>query len=97
MNGEAVLHFLHYAIMTCSQSGMWDQLGHYVQMLEDFTKDDPLPWADFYVAYGRALAKAAQGDRPDTVAEELTEILEKAICMGYTGSVAGIQAALREF
>ncbi len=97
MNGEAVLHFYHYAIMTCSQREMWDQLGRYVQMLEDFTKDDPLPWADFYVAYGRALAKAAQGDRPDTVAEELTEILEKAICMGYTGSVAGIQAALREF
>lgn len=97
MNGEAVLHFLHYAIMTCSKNKMWDQLGHYVQMLEDFTKDDPLPWADFYVAYGRALAKAAQSDQSDEVAVELKKILEKAICMGYTGSVAEIRASLPEF
>ncbi len=97
MNGEAVLHFLHYAIMTCSQRGMWEQLGHYVQMLEDFTKDDPLPWADFYVAYGRALAKAAQSDQSDAVAKELSEILEKATCMGYTGPINEIRAALPEF
>ena len=94
MNGEAVLHYLHYAIMTCSKNKMWDQLEHYAQMLEDFTMDDPLPWADFYVAYSRALARAAQGDQSGAVAAELGEILDKAICMGYKVSVAEIRAYL---
>ena len=96
MNGEAVLHFLYFAIMTCSQSAMWDELEQYTQMLDNFTKDDPIPWADFYVGYGQVLTKKARGTQSDAITEQLNELLDQANCMGYTGAVAGIRAALPE-
>ncbi len=95
MNGEAVLHFLRFAILTSSNNKMWNQLEHYVKMLEDFTKKDPLPWADFYMAYGRTMVKVAQGDQTDRVAKELADILKKATCMGYERAARGIRASLQ--
>src|SRR5262249_45653739 len=41
----------------------WDSVEHYAAMLEDFTRAEPLPWSDLFIARGRALAPQS-GRRP---------------------------------
>ena len=48
----------------------WDEAERYATRLETYTREQPLPWPDFIIGYGRALAAWGRGRRgPDLVAE----------------------------
>ncbi|MCK1642133.1 AAA family ATPase [Bradyrhizobium sp. 157] len=50
------LWFLRYAIDAALDSQDWDGAERYSAALEDFTRPEPLPWANFFVRYGRDVA-----------------------------------------
>jgi tetratricopeptide (TPR) repeat protein len=50
------LWFFRYAIDAALDSQDWDGAERYSAALEDYTRSEPLPWADFFVRYGRAVA-----------------------------------------
>ena len=56
-------HFRFYrdAIDASLRAGEWDEAERLAAALEDFTRPEPLPWTDFYVARGRALAAWGRG------------------------------------
>ncbi len=65
-NGEAiikegcaahnVLWFRRDAIEASIAAGEWDEAERHAAALEEFTRPEPLPWSDYYMAWGRALA-----------------------------------------
>ena len=52
------------AIETSLDCGAWSDAERYATALEEYTRAEPLPWTEFQIAVGRALAAAGRG-RPD--------------------------------
>ena len=61
--GHNHLWFFRYAIDASLNSQDWDGAERYSAALEDYTRPEPLPWANFFVRYGRALAAHGRGHR----------------------------------
>ena len=53
------LWFRRRAMDAALRAGDWGAVEHHAAALDEYTRSEPLPWADFFVARGRALA--AQG------------------------------------
>jgi ATP/maltotriose-dependent transcriptional regulator MalT len=60
--GHNHLWFYRYAMEASLSMCEWDSAERYCAALEDYTRPEPLPWADFFVLYGRTLAR--HGRRP---------------------------------
>jgi tetratricopeptide (TPR) repeat protein len=88
------LHFYRHAMNACWQAAMWEKMERFAQALEDYTRDEPMPWSDFYIARGRALAAAGRGNRHGSIIQELTSLLGQANRMGYKASVPALEDAL---
>jgi tetratricopeptide (TPR) repeat protein len=82
------LLFPRDAIEVYLEAGDWDRVEHSAAELEQYTRSEPLPFADFYVARSRALAASRRGQR-DVAA--LTAVLER---VRDEGERLGIQVAL---
>ena len=66
---------------------------HYVRALEDYTHDEPLPWAEIFAARGRALVNALRG-MDEAVAVTLREIRDALQRAGLRPFLLAIEAAL---
>ena len=85
-------HFLFRrdAIDACLGAADWKGAERSAAALEDFTRSEPLPFSDFYIARARALAAhGAQRSNTASLAAELDRICEE-------GERLGLQVALPE-
>ena len=56
------LWFYRYAMEAALRACDWDDAKRHCSALEDYTRPEPLPWADFFIKYGRTLS--AHGRSP---------------------------------
>jgi hypothetical protein len=64
------LLFRRDAIEVSIDADDWDGAERYATALEAYTRDEPLPWAEFYVRRARLLSSIArQGASPDALAQ----------------------------
>ena len=89
-------HFFFYpdAIEVSLDIGNWDGAEHYAAALEDFTKAEPLPWSNFFITRGRALANYCRGERDNALIEELQRLNKLAGQVGLKTANPSIEAAL---
>jgi tetratricopeptide (TPR) repeat protein len=90
--GEAILRsgclahnalwFYRDAIEACLGAAAWHRADHYANELRRYTNEEPLPWADLFIARGRALAALGRGQRDAAIAGELRRIEEQASRVG---------------
>jgi class 3 adenylate cyclase/tetratricopeptide (TPR) repeat protein len=80
--------FFRYAVDASLSSQDWDGAERYSTALEDYTRPEPLPWADFFVRYGRALAIHGRGSRGQQATCRLEDLVGEAERLGI-GSVLG--------
>jgi class 3 adenylate cyclase/tetratricopeptide (TPR) repeat protein len=66
----------------------------YVTALEDYTRAEPLPWADLFVARGRALAHAHQGHSGEETQCELERVRATLVEAGFNSYLPAVDAAL---
>jgi len=102
--GESLLHagavghnhlwFYHFAIEATLSSRAWASVERYAAMLEDFTRLEPLPWSDFFIARGRALAAFGRGRRDAALAAELERLRSDADRVGLRIALPALEAAL---
>src|SRR3954447_15100560 len=59
--GHNPLNFYPDAVEVCLELGEFSEVERHAMALEDYTRPEPLPSADFYIARGRALAAFGQG------------------------------------
>jgi hypothetical protein len=61
--------------------------------LEDYTRAEPLPWCDFFIARGRVLAAFGQGQRDGEVLAELRRLRAEAERIGLTTALPALRTA----
>jgi tetratricopeptide (TPR) repeat protein len=66
----------------------------YVTALEDYTCAEPLPWAELFVARGRALARALQDHSGDETRRELERARAALAEAGFNSYLPAVDAAL---
>ena len=72
----------------------WDEVERCAMRLESYTSREPLPWSDFIIAYGRALAGWGRGQRTDALAQELQRLRSLAMERGMLLDAAMLERAL---
>jgi tetratricopeptide (TPR) repeat protein len=89
------LWFYPAAIETSLEYREWSEAERYAQALEAYTRPEPLPWADFHVARGRALAACGAGRRDPTVMDQLARLRDEAARTGFKSALAAMDDTLR--
>ena len=89
------LLFPRDAIEVYLEAGNWDRAERSAAELEQHTRSEPLPFADFYVARGRALAAFGRG-QSDTreLTAELERVRDEGEQLGIRVALPGIETAI---
>ncbi len=90
-------HFWYYrdAIQVSLDIGDWESVERYAAAMETYTRPEPLPWCDLFMARGRALAAFGQGRHDGAVLSELRRLREAAERSGILTAIPDLDAALR--
>jgi tetratricopeptide (TPR) repeat protein len=88
------LRFYPDAIDVALELGDWDEAERYAAALEDFAHGEPLPWSDFFVARGRALAAFGRGCVDESTKAELERLAAEARRLGYRIALPALERAL---
>ena len=92
--GHCHLWFYRDAIETCLGLGDRAAAGRYADLLEDFTRDEPLPWSNFFIARGRAIAAFAETPDDPAILDRITALREEAERIGMGTALPRILRAL---
>jgi tetratricopeptide (TPR) repeat protein len=95
--GHNYFWFYRDAIETSLRSRRWDEALRFAQALADYTAAEPLPWSDFYISRGRALAAFGRGDRGPALRTELAALRDRAMAAQLRPAVPLLDAALAPF
>jgi hypothetical protein len=87
------LLFPRDAIEAYLEAGDWEGVERTAADLDRYTQSEPLPFADFYVARGRALAAFCRG-RSDTA--ELERVRDEGERLGIRVALSGIETAISQ-
>jgi class 3 adenylate cyclase/tetratricopeptide (TPR) repeat protein len=88
------MFFCQAAIEAALRAGDWTDAERYAAALEDYTRPEPLPWADFIIARARALAAWGRGERDAAAVQRLRELRDQCHRAGLRSALAAIEAAL---
>ena len=86
--------FCREAIDICVETGAWNEVEHFAAALEDYTRLEPLPFSDFYIARGRALAAFGRGARDGKTISELQRLRDNALEIGLKSQLPPLERAL---
>jgi tetratricopeptide (TPR) repeat protein len=89
------LLFPRDAIEVYLEAGDWERAERCAAELEQYTRSEPLPFANFYIALGRALAAWGRGqsDRVE-LGKELKQLRDAGERLGILVALPGIKAAI---
>ena len=88
------LGFYRDAMEACLKSGDWREVERYAAALEDYTRPEPLPQSDFFIARGRVLAVYGRGKRDDATVQELKRLRDEAKRVGLKMALSALEEAL---
>lgn len=94
--GHNYLWFYRWAIDAFARAGDWDRVESYARHLQDFVAEEPLPWSDFHVAKGRALAAYGRGGRAAEILHAVARLRAQAEDFGDRFSVQVIDEVLAQ-
>ena len=93
--GHNYFDFYRDAMEVAWRNSNWTEIERYADAIEDFSSSEPLPWAEHYIMWGRALA--AHGKDPtDDTAESLRKIKEKSYAINLVTGVPIVELALSD-
>jgi class 3 adenylate cyclase/tetratricopeptide (TPR) repeat protein len=95
--GHNHLRFCPDAMSTALDLGDWEEVERYAALLEEYTRPEPLPWSDFFVARGRALAAIGRGRRGENLRLELERLIAAAHRLNYHAARPELERALAGF
>ena len=89
-------HFRFYrdTIDATLRAGDWADAERLAAALEAFAAAEPLPWTDFYIARGRALAAWGRGERTSATIAELGRLAVEARSAGLVLALPALEGAL---
>jgi tetratricopeptide (TPR) repeat protein len=81
------LWFYRDAIEACLEAAAWERADQYADALKSYTSAEPLPWTDFFIARGRALAALGRGQINDAIESDLLRLGDEAARVGMQVSL----------
>ncbi|MDX1604803.1 MAG: BTAD domain-containing putative transcriptional regulator, partial [Candidatus Competibacterales bacterium] len=93
---HSYLNFYQLAIDAALADADWQAVARYCTALADYTRPEPLPWSDFFIARGRALAAWKSGQHEISTRRELRRLADEAERVGLRVALPALQAALAE-
>lgn len=93
--GHNHLWFFRYAIDASLDSEDWDGAERYCAALEDYTRPEPLPWANFFVRYGRALGAYGRCQPGQDTTSNLANLVVEAERLGIGPALATLRYRTR--
>ena len=94
--GHNYLLFYQTAIEVALADKDWDGVERYAAALQDYTRPEPLPWSDFFIARGRALAAYGRGERDPRLVAELQRLREEAAQAGLKIALCALETAIAQ-
>jgi class 3 adenylate cyclase/tetratricopeptide (TPR) repeat protein len=88
------LWFHRDAIEASLIGGDWDGAERYAAALEELTKQEPLPWSDFFIARGRVLAQYGRGARDAATLQRLQQLQDQAAAIGLRSALPALRRSL---
>jgi class 3 adenylate cyclase/tetratricopeptide (TPR) repeat protein len=88
------LHFQREAIDVALRWRDGDRARHHVQALEEYVREEPLPWAMLLVERGRTLAAHAAGASDDATLPALRKVKTALEAAGMLSSLPAVEAVL---
>ena len=95
--GHSYFRFYRQAMDVCLNTGEWAEVERYASALEDYTRPEPLPYSDFYIARGRALAAHGRGEREEALRTKLLDLKDEAERVGLKTALQAVEEALASF
>ncbi|MGB7101226.1 MAG: adenylate/guanylate cyclase domain-containing protein, partial [Xanthobacteraceae bacterium] len=92
--GHNHLWFYRDAIEAMLAAGEAANALTYVAGLEDYVRDEPLPWSSLFAARGRAVAAVLQGSADDLVRHELVRVRSGLQSAGIKAFLPAVELAL---
>jgi hypothetical protein len=93
--GHNQLWFYRCAIEASLRAEEWDEADRYAAAMENYTRDEPLPWSDYFIAMGRALAKWGKGRREHEMRVELERLRGEAVRLNLRTVIPTVDNALK--
>ncbi|MDX1374592.1 MAG: adenylate/guanylate cyclase domain-containing protein, partial [Burkholderiales bacterium] len=98
LDAGAVSHnhfwFVSTAIEAAFEQEDWDGIERYCARLERYSAPEPLPWSDFVIARGRALARFGRGERSEALRAILSELRGAAARAEFNAALPTLDLAL---
>jgi class 3 adenylate cyclase/tetratricopeptide (TPR) repeat protein len=101
MEGEEILRkgavshnhlwFFRYAIDASLEAEDWDGAESYSAALEDYTRPERLPWADFFIRYGRDVAACGRRRLGQETANKVAELLAEGERLGISAALGALR------
>jgi hypothetical protein len=88
------LEYRMLAIESYLDARDWPAVAAQADALAEFTRDEPLPWAELVIGRARALVEAADGPVEPGLRRRLRELLETAERMGFAALVPRLRSRL---
>ncbi|TCK36334.1 tetratricopeptide repeat protein [Paraburkholderia sp. BL8N3] len=92
--GHNHLWFYRDAIEAMLAAADADGIRRYAQALQDYTRAEPLPWAELFAARGRALADAMQGRGDEAARRELVRVRGALVEAAFVAYLPAVDEAL---
>ena len=92
--GHNQLRFYPDAIDVTLKMHDWDEAERYALQLEIFARAEPMPWTEFFIARGRALAALGRGNGDAGTRQRLLQLLAEGERLEYTAALPALRDAL---
>jgi class 3 adenylate cyclase/tetratricopeptide (TPR) repeat protein len=94
--GHNHLWFYRDAMEAALRAKDWEGAERWAMALEEYTRQEPLPWADFFIAQGRARAAIGRGQRLAAAAADLLRLRDEARQARLGLSLRVLEAAISQ-
>lgn len=94
--GHNYYRFYQSAVEASLHAGSWDDADRYAAALADYTKHEPVPWSDFYIERGFALAEHGRGVRSEKLRTTLKRLRDRADQVGLRMALPALDMALQQ-
>ena len=92
--GHNYFWFYRFAMDALLNVGDWERVEAYAAAFEDYTRAEPLPWTEFFIARGRTLAAFGRGNRDEATIRELQRLRDEADRTGFKAALPALEEAL---
>ena len=92
--GHNYFAFYRDAMEVCLKQGDWDGASRYASALENYCRQEPIPWSEFFIARGRALAEFGREGHGGEMIGELGRLRDQAVRAGLNVAKRPLEKAL---